>query len=481
MTRKILLSATLLLVITSLFATFRVKQSLSIPPKNTKDVISNSQFSYYAGVGAGVSLGDSTIKISLGNSFPSRTSNNLFIGDTVSIGTGGSQAIYTIKDIGTTGSIMLNTGISAVPVPNSSTVIATRSAIHTVSFEPQVNAMGGFWQFLIKATTTVGESMSDGIPDQNGFDSKFLSATQVTCPWGATASVGTTLGVALGSPAVVSYYHVIQCALGVGITNPAGTGATGTITVGVGTSALINPSPTHAGTAEGYADSFTYIVRHLDSSSTLLDQSVGKIAIVEAVRITATVDPVLTFYIDGLGATDTGSTACGTGTSLSSGSSFTNGDQVVFGSLGIGTSNMLAQRLSCVTNGVGGYVVTAYKDAVMRGIGLTAADGNGTTIPDVTCGGSCTSTTASAWNTSTAKSEFGYTMFSSGVGSSITFANGTYKSFATGYAGAQEIMKKTSVPATTESAFVCYKITATTAQPAGDYEAKVTYTATATF
>lgn len=465
--------AVILLIIP--FLLFSTQEASSVPPKNVKDVLSNSQLSYYGGVAVGTSANDSVIKIDTGTSFPSRTSNNLFVGDTISIGVGGSQSIYTVKDIGNTASIIINTGLSAVSSLAGGSIIATRSAIHTVSFEPQVNSTGGIWQFLIKATSGLAaEKTNDAIPDQQGFDLGTLDNTAVTCPWGATASVGTTMAFALGNPAVTSYYHVVQCALGAGITNPAGTGATGTIVIGNATKQLINPTSSHTATNEGSADIFTFIVRHLDSDSLLLDQTVGKIAIVESVRVTATVDPVLTFTIDSIGTSAVGSTACGAGTTLSSGASQTTGDQVVFGSLALSAFNQLGQRLSCITNASGGYVVTAYENAVMKNIN------SGITIPDTVCNASgCTTTSATAWATvSSTRSEFGYTM--TNIGSSIPFVPGNFKPFGIGVANAQEIMKRITLPTTTESANVCYRIT-TTNQEAGDYEAKIVYTATATF
>jgi hypothetical protein len=467
---------TLLVLVLPIYLTFfaNKNQVNSIPPKNVKDVISNSQFSYYGGVGVGNSANDSVIKIDTGTSFPSRTTNNLFIGDTISIGLGSSQSTYYVKDIGNTAQIMLNTGISAVSMVAGGSIISTRSAIHTVYFEPQINAIGGFWQFLIKATSTAGETNNDKIPDQNGFDAGALTAGAITCPFGGgAATVGTSMTVTSGSPSVTSLYHVIQCPAGAGSTNPVGVG--GSMVVGVGNSMLINPSRS-ANTTEGSADVLNFIVRHLDATSALLDQTVGKIAIVESVRVTATVDPAITFTIDSVGATSVGSTACGIGTSLASGASNTTGDMVPFGSLTIGTTgNQLAQRLSCITNGSGGYTVTAYEAGTMKNINTA------TTIPDTACnGGGCSYTTATAWTTaSTTKSEFGYTMYN--IGSSIPFTAGNFKAFGVGSGQAQNVMIRTSLPSTTESAYVCYRITVHTAQEAGDYESKVVYTATATF
>ncbi len=467
----------ILLILIGGFTLFYPKKTNSIPPKNVKDVLSSSQFSYYGGVDVGNTAGNSILKINT-SLFPSKTTNNLFVGDTISVGVGGSQSTYIVKDIGSTATIMLNTGLSAVAAVAGGSIIATRSAIHTVSFEPQVNATGGIWQVLIKSTSDVAaEKSSDAIPDQQGFDLGTLTSGAVNCPWGATATVGTTMAVVIGSPAVTSYYHVIQCALPAGGTNPTGAGETGTIIIGNATNALINPSPSNTAAAEGTANIFNFILRHLDSTSALLDQTPGKIAVVESVRVTATIDPSITFYIDSIGNTLVGSTACGSGTTLSSGAVNTTGDQVIFGSLALGTNvfNQLAQRLSCVTNAPGGYVVTAYQGGVMKNINTA------TTIPDTKCNTfNCNPTTATTWpTTSTTLSEFGYTM--TNIGSSIPFTPGNFKPFGQGFANAQPIMIRPSVPTITESANVCYRLSVTNIQEAGDYEAKVVYTATATF
>ncbi|HBP51657.1 MAG: hypothetical protein US68_C0019G0010 [Candidatus Shapirobacteria bacterium GW2011_GWE1_38_10] len=465
----------LVLVVLFGFWLYVSKNSRALSSTNVKDVLSNSQFSYYAEVGVGNSVNSTIITINTGSLFPSKTTNNLFVGDTVAIGIGGSQSIYYVRGIGNTASFAINTGISEISAVAGGSIISTRSAIHTVSFEPQTNSTGGYWQFLIKAASGGGEKSSDNIPDQQGFDLGNLTVDAVTCPWGATASIGTTTAVALGSPAVTSYYHVIQCALGAGVTNPAGTGETGTIIVGTGNTMMINPSPSNTASQEGTANIFSYLVRQLNSSSQVLDQTYGKIALVEAVRVTATIDPSITFYIDGIGATDVGSTACGVGTTLSPGAAYTTGSQVVFGSLALSAFNQLSQRLSCVTNAPGGYVVTVHEGGLMSNVST------GTTIPDTLCdGANCTTTNETPWTTvSSSRSEFGYSM--TNVGTSLPLIEGYFKPFGIGAENAQKIMERITLPGGIESAYVCYRLTATTSQEAGDYEGKIIYTATATF
>ncbi len=471
--KKIAIFSLALLVLFVSLAVFRFSSVVrSVPPSNVSDTLSSSQYSYFAYLAVGNTAGDNLVKIDT-SAGPSKTSNNLFIGDTVLIGTGGTMNIYTIKDIGLTNAFYVNPGVSAVDLGNSAVAIATRSAQHTVSFQPQVNATGGHWQFLLKATNTSGEKWNDKIPDQNGFDAGLLVAGNVTCPYGATASVGTTTAIAVGSTsATPTTFSVVDCALGAGITTPVGGGATGTIVIGTQVSGFINPTPSHAASAEGNADVFTYVLRELDASSNLVDQTVGRLAVVESVRISATVDPTITFYVDNVGVTNSGSAVCGT--NASNGAANTTGDSVTYGSLALNAFNQLAQRLSCVTNSANGYTVTAYESQPMHNV-----NGDGTTIADTNCDGACTMTTQNTWTTDTSHSEFGYSL-ENVTNSQAAFTTG-YKPFGIGATSAQTIMSRSSTPPSTDQIRVCYRVTASTTQEAGDYEAKVVYTATATF
>lgn len=461
------------------------RQLSSAPPTSVKDTLSNSQLSYFARLSTGVSAGDSIIRI--GTSAPTLSTNNLFVGDTVAIGTtatNGALNKYTILDIADTQSFEINTGVGQSSAFFGAAVIATRSAVHTVSFTPQSNATSGFWQFLIRATTRTGEDFDDGIPDQQGFDfgqdvgstttglGTRLKAADVVCPnfgAGTTAfSVGTTAVVGSNS------YHVIICALGTGNTNAVGVGYSASIGRALTTgSQLINPSAATSHT-EGTADIYNFYVRHLDSAQTVIDADTrqARIAVVEAVRVTATVDPTLTFIIDSTNV-GVGATICGN--TLGSAAANTTATAVSYGSISLGQFNDLAQRLSCVTNAPGGYVVTVYEDNSMHSITT------GTTIPDTTCpSNSCTTTSPALWSTNSA-SGWGYSIQNVNVGTSIFHYTAGYRPFGVGTANAQEIMKNTAVPTATENAYVCYRLTASTTQEAGNYENELVYTATATF
>jgi len=465
----------------------------SAPPTSVKDTLSSSQLSYFARLGTGVSASDSLIRVALSGN-PTNDTNNLFVGDTIGIGTTvtGLLTLYTVKDIGNTALFQINSPISQSNTFVNAAIISTHSAVHTFSFTPQSNFTGGYWEFLIKASNTAGEAINDGIPDSNGFDlgattpssgangvGTRLKVTDVTCPsnWGIGATtaynVGTTAVITSGVGTTATY-HVISCYLGIGGTNQIGVGYTMTTGKALASgSQLINPSP--ANTAEGSADVYTFYIRHRDSSSALFDGDTiqGKIALVEAVRVTATVDPTITFTIDATGV-GTGSTACNSPAFGLNGAN-TTATQVAFGTLILDSANDLGHRLSAITNADNGYIVTVYEDGKMENIT------SGTTIPDTTCGGGgcTTSGVGTSWTSFTA-SGWGYTIQNLSVGTTI-FSYGNYRPFGDGAANAQQIMKNIATPSATEQAYVCYRLTASSTQEAGNYENRLIYTATATF
>ncbi len=471
----------LALIPTSFF--FKAKPAHSIPPSNVKDTLSSGQMSYFARLGTGNTALDYTFKIALtGN--PSNTTDNLFHEDVIGVGRSDGAGLdsYTVLDIASTGAIQVGTSIAVNNSATGNIVVATRSAIHTVSFTPESSVAGGAWQFLLKATSRVGENAKDGMPDQEGFDlggdytgrtiglGTQLKTADVTCPFG-TASVGTT--TVIGS----SSYHIITCQLAGGVNNPVGVGVT--ITIGrdlsVG-SQIINPSASvnRPYTDRGLADLYDFYIRHLDAASSVIttDTFKGRLAIVEAVKVTATVDPSLSFVIDN---TNVGSGTSRCGNTLGAAAANTTPITAAFGSLSIGDlNNNLAHRLSAITNAKNGYAVTVFEGDYMKNINT------GTTIVDVTCGGACNYTTAAAW-TNPNHTGWGYSLENAvGTPATFTFTSG-YKAFGYGPTQAQSIMYSATTPTAYETAYICYRLVVNTAQEAGNYENRLVYTATATF
>ncbi len=110
--------------------------------------------------------------------------------------------------------------------------------------------------------------------------------------------------------------------------------------------------------------------------------------------------------------------------------------------------------------------------------------GGSTTIPDTTCpANACTITSEAAWTTNST-SGFGYSLqvgtTSAGAVLGIT-TSGNYKPFGIGYANAQPIMSRTDTPSSVDSAYIGYRVTVSTVQPAGTYQNEINFIATATF
>lgn len=471
-----------------LYLTFKAFYSPvnSTPVTNLRDQLSSAQLSYFGRLSAGNTEENSLITVMTDSgSAPSNNNYNLFIGDTLAIAnaTPGST-IYTVSDIAGTNAIFLNTGIDNLNVFEGAYVVATRSAIHTISFSPQSSVTAGKWQVLLKATGISSEKADDGMPDQGGFDSHGILSSDVTCPWGATASVGTTVVLTTGlSAGNTGPYHLITCSLPVGGTNPVGSGSTGTIIIG-GSNQFINPAPavSHTvGQADASADTYTFIIRHSDSSDNLInnDTTIGKIALTESVQVTAVIDPTITFYIDAIGTSTPGFTRCGA--TLSGGAAQTTATGVNFGSISLGQFNTLAQRFTCSTNALSGYTVQVFEKSPLT---ITSI-GSATTIPDTTCdsGTPCDLDTAADWTSNVSSSQFGYSLESIS-GSPVAFEAGsdfTAKPFGQGYANTRTIMSRSSTPLTEDRGYICYRLTASNFQEAGTYQNQINFIATATF
>jgi hypothetical protein len=305
------------------------------------------------------------------------------------------------------------------------------------------------------------------MPDQNGFDLGGVGASvvpaDIACQAGSASIGSTTMTDGFD-------YHVFSC----GSSLPVGVGAS--IVVG-STNKLINPSTGVGSTTEGDADIFSYYVRRVSTGG--VDTKSGKIAVVESVRVRATVDSTLTFTIGTSGVTNVGDTRCGV--PLSSSAANTSATSVNFGNLQLSTFGSLAHQLSCVTNSASGYVITVYENQP-----LTMSNGTGYTIPNTPCdSGTCGVGTTAQWMQSIdTNNGFGYSLQNITASTIAPVSTGTTffaTQFGVGAANASTIMTKTSALSQTEKAYVCYRIKVGALQPAGDYENNIVYTATATF
>jgi len=444
------------------------------------DTLSTSRLSYYSQLSGAHTVGATLLTVKT-SGVPSITTANLFAGDTVMIGDGETATSYTVDDIFDTDEFQITSGLGSGDVEDGDVIIATRSATHTVTFTTATAIPDGAIRVLIPSGTNAN---NDGIPNHDGFDYG-VTAPSLTAPtsggvtsWEtatATASAGT--GCTAGNHCFEARYN------GTNSVN-----ASLTFTIG-GTNKLINPAPGASHTA-GTADTYSVTIQHLRdrlNNYAVADSTVVKIAVIESVRVTATVDPSLTFTIAGAAS---GASRCGVTTDVT-----TTATAIPFGSVSLAAYNDASQTLSAVTNGAGGYAVTMISDDQ-----LSVGGDHTTEIANTDCDAEdCTDTTSGEWSTENDVSGFGFSIenvdattvpfqYSTATGNCTgTYCARMIPSTATASEPpddsdtALSIMSKTTIPTTTEDMYVCYRLTVATTQTAGDYENNITYVATATF
>jgi len=473
--------ASILALSTQSFFLINPKELDSANLTSVADTLSTSRLSFYGSLGVGHTAGVSFIRIST-SGMPSTSTANLFTGDSVLIGDGATAGNpagtpYTVDDIYDTDEFTLTAGLDATDKDAGDLVIATRSATHTVTFTPATSIANGAFRILIPSGTN---NNNDGIPNHDGFDMAAAVGVGTTAPSGggvtswetatATASAGT--GCSAGNHCFEARYN--------GINN-----ASGTFTFYI--HGLINPAPA-TGHAEGSADTYTVTIQHLAdrlSNYAVIDSTTVKIAVVESVRVTATVDPTITFTIAAVGV---GTTACGLPATIT-----TTATAVPFGTMALNTFKNLAQKLTLSTNAVGGGAVTNTENDHLGKDGGTV-----TFIADA--GGDSPSTmdhnVTEDWTTAT-NNGFGFSLDDAGDGANDVTEAFTYNVVsgncsagsycARNFANlahtdtATEIFNSGGLKVDAGDLYVCYRLTVGSTQEAGDYENNITYTATATF
>lgn len=475
--RLLVISGTLLLA--SYFAMIFPSSLSSANLTSVKDTLQSSRLSVRARVDStGTTVGSSNVKIKTSASAPANTIStaNLKSGDSVVIDSG----TYTIVGIVDGSNFTVTPVLASGDADDNDPVMLKMKPRHAVTFTTTTAVANGFFQILLPADSTLP---NDGKPDDEGYD--FNTSVDVTAPSDVGSTFDFVTGVATASGATgctsPSNYHCFE----VHYSGAGGIGQTFTIYIGNtdGTNTPIAPA-TGTGHTEGTADTYPVIVKNFASgvnpnSATPIDSTTGRVAHIESVRVTATVDPTISFTIAGV---STATSTCGATPDIDTQTVVNAPLAVPFGNMVLNTFTDASHKLTVSTNAPSGYAVTASENDQL------GKDG-GTTpfIPDTTCdGGTCSESTGAEWTTSTING-FGYSLQNVDA-ASIPFqyndsgASFKAKQFADimGSETPQTIFSSTTV-ANAEDVYVCYRLSVGATQAAGDYENQITYTATGTF
>lgn len=454
--------------------------------------LGNSRLSYRAGVASG-SLNSSTVTIDSSGNADNNT-NHLFPKDTVCFTDSGINGCigntnYTVANIVDSTTFNLTTTLGN-NLDSSGYAVASQSGSMTITFTTatQIPSNG---DILITIPMANGADGNDGIPDTssststNGFDLNGIAAADVSTTGCTDANWVATETITEGSG---STNHTIRidrqntvCSAG------------STITVTIDSDpGIVNPAPVTSGHTQGTADTYTINVKTRDGSDNTLDQVDVKVAPVEAVLVSATVEETVSFQVQGVASA---TSACGQTTDVT-----TYAYSVPWGTLDTpNTFKEAAQQLTVSTNADAGYTVKIEENDQMGKDGITctgaSADESVNCIKDTVCGATaCSESAARDWTNATTYHGLGISLQDvdgtdavwdyNGKSSETTCTSGTFcaRQIADQEAGETKatIMTNTG-PVSSKDIYVCYRIAVSNTQPAGYYYNKVKYTATAKF
>ncbi len=440
------------------------------------DSISSSRLSVAARVDAtGTTTGSSNVKLKTSASAPFNTitTHNINAGDSLVIGTG-TYTVVTVIDID---EFTVSPILASGDTDDNDPIYLKNKPVHTITFDTASAVPSGYFRILLPADAT---TPNDGNPDDQGFDfgggSVTVSATDVDDPAGGSVEYDFVTGVATAaggtgctSPA---NYHCFE----VHYSGSGTIGATIVITIGSGANTPIAPGP--GDTTEATAETYAYVLRNYNSSDTLVDNTSGKVALIEPVKVTATVDPTIEMSICGADTcTDVEPTDVVDGETLTNNTGATStGTSVALGSLLLASARIQAQKITIATNASHGYALTAIDDGNLRN-GSNTIDDNVTppTSPAVLntpgteaygihpCG---THVAAGTW----------------GTGSDSCTGGATTNEYSgTDATTALTLVSYTTGPSAATATYVNYKANISSVTPQGDYTHTISYTATATF
>ncbi|MEI6690334.1 MAG: hypothetical protein WCL07_01145 [bacterium] len=433
------------------------------------DTLQSSRLSVAARVNAtGTTVGSSSVLIKTSSSTPffSTTTANLKVGDSLVIGTG----TYTVVGINAVDKFSVSPVLASGDADDNDPIYLKSKPQHVVSFKTASAVPNGSFRILLPADPT---TPNNGDPDPDGFD--FNTTVDVTAVdlTGYTFGSGVATATGVGCTTLANYH-----CFDIPYTGSGAVSATIVIKIGNtnGTNTPIAPAPSN--TTLGIAETYPFIVKNFDGtlpeSSTSIDSTAGRIAFLEGVRVTATVDPIISMTICGDidcvvqdvnpgDVVDSETLSNNTGGTSSSTS-------VSLGGLDLAYPRLQAQKISIATNASQGYVLTALDDGDMR---------KGTdTINDIV-----TPPTAPVLLNTVGTEEYGLHPSGSHV-DSVTWGTGgaaLNKYSGTDTATPLTLASYITGPTALTNTYVIYKANISEVTAQGDYEHSIFYTATSTF
>lgn len=453
---------------------------------STSATLNNARLSFKSALQGAQTAGSSLVTIDTVN-FPSESVLQLQNRDTVLI----NDSVYTVAttiDDASDNIFNLTAGLDASDVADDLGVYASQSASLTVRLTTISAFNAGSFRILVPAVAADGTD-NDGYPDAGGFEfgdsATGGTPASIACP--VTASYGTFTPTSTDAQTAtitldgISYHSFVCAYSGLGA---VGTPFDGTTEEAFIISNLINPAPKTGASNHtlGQADTYAVIIQHRDSGAVVIDQVTTKIGVVDAVKVSASIAPQITFTIAGISS---GTSVCGNTTDVT-----TTAITVPFSALTIGSFVDAAQRLTVSTNALNGYAVTvAENDQIGREANACATDGSGsvTCIVDASVTGA-THTTSADWTDGSTYPGFGYSLHpvTGGLTAAFTYNESARTFSAKQFAdmAASEAVQTVFSRATTAASDIvdaCYRIAPAATNAAGNYENYLVYTASATF
>lgn len=490
-TKKGVLRLSLFVAFFFLAGGFFLVKPKSIHPASLTDAsatLSNSRLSFYAIINGGASAGATTINIKTSGNYADKDTKHLFPGDTVKIGAN----TYTVATIVDDDTFVLTSGLSS-SVGDGTPVYVIQTGVITVTFTlTSTIPANGYLRILIPDPPSGG---NDGLPDtadsttNGGFDLNQITTANIGVTGGTGCNWGTeTLTAGSGN----SHKYKV-------ITTSACSGGPITVTLGDNNKALVNPAPIYSGHNRGSADVYTLRIDTFDgdpdSGGNTIDTAYVRVAPIEAVLVSATVEQTLSFTV---AASASGSIGCGTTANVT-----TTSTSIPWGTISQSdTFKDAFQALTVSTNASEGYTLTIEENDQMGKDGNTCPGDAGEAnncIQDTTCGpAACSELAARDWTNATYHG-LGFSLMDitgsdtvfdyDGKPSETTCTSGTFcarqladaENGETSPPSGPPVIMSSSGPANNSRALICYRISISGTQPAGFYYNKVKYTVTATF